>query len=63
MFYSFVREEGTVPDRCGRPVCFNPDPTIATQCGNHCVQYDKWYCGLALFSRLGTARLSGITAG
>jgi len=23
----------------------------------------KWYCGLALFSRLGTARLSGITAG
>lgn len=151
MFYSFVREEGTVPDRCGRPVCFNPDPSIATQCGNHCVQYDKdlrrtsgsviettlnqfgqqvevydgipivvddfvpdtetqgtgantssiwalkfgqgmglmglehggitiervgeleqkdatrhrikWYCGLALFSRLGTARLSGITAG
>ena len=26
----------------------------------HCVDYHKWYAGLALFSELGVARLEGI---
>jgi hypothetical protein len=44
------------------PIGFNLDPSISNRCGDHCVHYNKWYCGLALFSELGCAKLTGITA-